>query len=115
MCIFHTNFKFFVTNTFIFNVLISILLKLSKGPNYPYSSNVGPSSVVVNGNILVFGGTVAKNAAYELTVQGPDCVDNVLHEGCDLVWKNMGSMIGTRKGIERLIEIYYQMIIYNIE
>ena len=35
-----------------------------QGPGYPYSNNQGPSSVEVNGNIMVFGGTTAKTAAY---------------------------------------------------
>ena len=35
------------------------------GPGYPYMNNIGPSSVEINGEIFVFGGTVAKKNAYQ--------------------------------------------------
>lgn len=74
------------------------------GPGFPWVNNVGMSSVEINGNVFVFGGTVALKNAYELLVTGPNCEDNVITEGCDLIWKNIGSMLTTR---------YYHRTVYQ--
>ena len=69
------------------------------GPGYPYMSNVGPSSVEIDGFVYVFGGTVAKTQGYKLiiTENSPEtCWDNALHEGCDLIWKNIGQLLTNR-------------------
>lgn len=40
-----------------------------KGPGFPYQNNQGVSSVSIDGNVFVFGGTTSKNKGYKLTVQ----------------------------------------------